>query len=47
MFLRVRLRCEFAGAWVEVRGLEVSGSCWGGSEVMAGEEESPCAFEGE
>ena len=47
MFLRVRLRCEISGAWDEVRGLEVSGSCWVVAEVMAREEESPCALEGE
>lgn len=46
-FLRVRLRCEISGVWDEVRGLEVSGSCCVGAEVMAREEESPCALEGE
>lgn len=34
------------GVWDDVRGLEVSGK-FGGAEVMAREEESPWAFEGE
>lgn len=45
-FLRNRGCCDVVGAFDEVRGLDRSGGCVG-AEVIAREEESPWAFEGE